>query len=273
LGEAAEIRARSDRYGHVVVWPNESRYRVLPPGAVRTVLGERRVDAVPLVRPQSSGKAEGQRRAGFATKKWELATRTGKLVLEQAKIPSSGEGGPLFCRFLAELVSIDPSAAPCATDDVPLRAAYTWPEGGSTAFEVVSVSDRVEFAAERLLVPPSGGSFATTGLPPETGGIFLTREELAAFRTRPVDTATSRAPGSPDEGVVLRNGTDSLRYALLDAIPLAWVPPGRDQWVIGPPKGRYTVQWRTFLGDAVEPPSIIDLPGRTVVGMGGDAGK
>jgi len=273
LGEGTEIRSRTDRYGHVVVWPNGSRYRVLPPGAVRTVLGERRVDAIPLVRAQSSGKTDGARRAGFATKRWELVTRTGKLLLEQARIVGAGEGGALFCRFLAELVSIDPSAAPCTADDVPLRASYTWPQGGSTAFEVVTVSDRVEFAAERLLAPPSGSEFMTAGLPPEAGGIFLTREELMAFRSRPLDVGAAPLPGAPDEGIVLRNATDSLRYAFLDAIPLAWVLPNREQWVIGPPRGRYLFQWRTFLGDAVDPAVTVDLPARIVVGMGPEGGK
>jgi len=273
LGEGTEIRSRSDRYGHVLVWPDGSRYRVLPPGAVRTVLGERRVDAIPLVRAQSSGKSDGTRRAGFATKKWELVTRTGKLVLEQAKIVGAGEGGALFCRFLSELVAIDPSAAPCGADDVPLRASFIWPQGGSTTFEVVTVSDRVEFAAERLFAPPSGGDFTMTGLPPEAGGIFLSREELAAFRLRPLDVGAAPPAGSPDEGIVLRNGTDSLRYAFLDAIPMAWVLPNREQWVIGPPRGRYLVQWRTFLGDAIDPPMTVDLPARVVAGIGPDAGK
>jgi hypothetical protein len=273
LGEGTEIRARSDRFGHVVVWPSSSRYRVLPPGAVRTVLGERRVDAVPLVRAQSGGKIDGARRAGFATKKWELSTRTGKLLLEQAKIGGAGEGGALFCRFLAEIVAIDPSAAPCSADDVPLRAQFNWPQGGSTVFEVVSVSDRVEFAAERLFVPPSGGEFTMSGLPPASAGIFLTREELTALRLRPVDLGTPRPAGSPDEGIVLFNGTDSLRYAFLDSIPLAWVLPNREQWVIGPPRGRYLVQWRTFLGDSIEPPAAVDLPARVTVGMGQEGGR
>jgi hypothetical protein len=273
LGEGTEIRSRTDRYGHVLVWPDGSRYRVLPPGAVRTVLGERRVDAIPLVRAQTSGKSEGARRAGLPTKKWELVTRTGKLVLEQAKIAGAGDGGVLFCRFLAELVAIDPSAAPCSTDDVPLRAYYTWPQGGSTAFEVVTVSDRVEFAAERLFAPPSGGEFTMTGLPPEAGGIFLTREELTAFRLRPIDVGAAPSSGAPDEGILLRNSTDSLRYAFLDAIPLAWVLPNREQWVIGPPRGRYLMQWRTFLGDAVEAPTNVDLPARVVAGMSPDGGN
>jgi hypothetical protein len=273
LGEGAEIRSRTDRYGHVLVWPNGTRYRALPPGAVRTVLGERRVDAIPLVRPQSSGKTDGAHRAGLPTKKWELSTRTGKLVLEQAKIIGAGEGGTLFCRFLSEIVAIDPSAAPCSADDVPLRAQFNWPQGGSTVFEVVTVSDRVEFAAERMFVPPSNGEFTMSGLPPESSGIFLSREELTAFRLRPLDVGTVRPAGSPDEGIVLANSTDSLRYAFLDSIPLAWVMPGREQWVIGPPRGRYMVQWRTFLGDAIEPPSAVDLPARVTVGAGQESAR
>ena len=105
-----------------------------------------------------------------------------------------------------------------------------------------------------------------TGLPPETGGIFLTREELTAFRLRPLDLGVVALPGSPDEGIVLRNATDSLRYAFLDSIPTAWVLPNREQWVLGLPRGRYLVQWRTFLGDAIEPAATVDLPARVVVG-------
>jgi hypothetical protein len=67
----SEIRARSDRYGSIVVWPNLTGYRVIPPGALRTALGERRVDVTPLVpgtaRPQGDGK-----RLGVATRKLDL---------------------------------------------------------------------------------------------------------------------------------------------------------------------------------------------------------
>src|SRR5204863_6130740 len=136
----------SDFLGHLLVWPGGAQYRVLPPGAVRTLLGERRVDAVPLVRPQTSPKGEGARRVGFATKKIDLSTRTGKLFLEQAKIAGAGEGGLLLCRFLTEIVAIDPVFAPCESEEVPLRAFYTWPEGGSIAFEVTSVAEKVDFS-------------------------------------------------------------------------------------------------------------------------------
>jgi hypothetical protein len=44
-----------------------------------------------------------------------------------------------------------------------------------------------------------------------------------------------------------------------------------ERYVIGPPRGRYTAQWRTFLGEGVEPPSAVELPARLVHG-GADAG-
>jgi hypothetical protein len=252
-----EVRARVDRYGHVLVWPNGSAYRVLPLGAVRTLLGEGRADANPLVRAQSSTVSDGPRRAARRTKRWELATRTGKLALDQARMLAAGEGGPLFCRFLAELIAIDPSAAPCAVDDVPLRAQYTWPEGGSIVFEVLDVVDKTELSAAQLMVPPAGAEFARTGLPARSSALLLTREELGALRLRPSETLPAG-----DEGPTLRNASEILRYTYIDGVPAALVPPNRDVTLSGLTRGRYGVQWRTFFADAVDPPAFVDVPAR-----------
>jgi hypothetical protein len=274
LGQDAEIRARSDLLGHLLVWPNGSQYRVLPPGAVRTLLGERRIDAVPLVRPQTSARAEGPHRLGLATKKWDLSTRTGKLTLEQAHIANAGEGGTLLCRMLAELIAVDPLFAPCSAEEVPLRALFAWPEGGSIAFEVTGIADKVEFSAALFfLVPPQGGEFTPTSLPPSADGVFLTKDELAALRLRPLEGLPPRALGAPEEGLVLHNGTDTVKYALLDTVPIAWVAPGHDQAIMGLTRGRYLLQWRTFLGDSVDPPVVVELPARVSVGVGSDAGR
>ncbi len=55
----SELRARADQYGNLLVWPNAGGYRVIAPGALRTLLGERRVDVTPLspgsLRPQGEG--------------------------------------------------------------------------------------------------------------------------------------------------------------------------------------------------------------------------
>jgi hypothetical protein len=58
----------------------------------------------------------------------------------------------------------------------------------------------------------------------------------------------------------------------VDGIPVAWVAPFGEQHVLGPPKGRYVVQWRTFLGDSVSPPSTVDVPALVAFGMPPDGG-
>jgi hypothetical protein len=272
LRQGSEIRARTDHYGHVLVWPNNEGYRVLPVGAVRTLLGERRVDAIPLVRPLTSTKGEGARRLGYATKKWEIATRSGKMVLELARMTGAGESGALLCRFLSEIIALDPGTVPCGGDDVPLRAQFVWPRGGGVTFEAISVSEKTELSPSQLLVPPSGSEFTPGNAPPDAGGLFLTSEELAAFRTRPTE-ALPIPPGAPKDGLLLHNATDVARYVFLDSVPVAWVDPGRDQLVVGPPRGRYQLQWRTFLGEAGDAPLTVDLPARVSIGGSADGGR
>jgi hypothetical protein len=273
LRQGTEVRARHDRYGHVLVWPNGAGYRVLPAGAVRTLLGERRVDAIPLVRPLTQTKGDGARRLGHPTKKWEIATRSGKMVLELARIAGAGESGGLWCRFLSEIIALDPQAAPCTGDEVPLRAQFTWPRGGGVIFEAVGLTEKAELAPSQLLVPPSGTEFTPANPPPDAGGLFLTSDELAAFRTRPTELTAPPAPGAPRDGLLVHNATDVARYLFLDAIPVAWVDPGRDQLLLGPPRGRYQLQWRTFLGESGEPPLTVDLPARVSIGGGTDGGR
>ncbi len=273
LRQGAEIRARIDRSGHVLVWPHDAGYRVLPVGAVRTLLGERRVDAIPLVRPLSSSRSDGARRAGYATRKWDVSTRNGKMSLELARIANAGDSGNLLCRFLSEIIALDPATAPCNGDEVPLRAQFTWPRGGGVTFETHAVSEKAELSPGQLLVPPAGSDFTPGNSPPDAGALFLTSDELAAFRTRPTDPAAPVPPGAPRDGLLVHNGTDVARYLFLDGIPIAWVDPNRDQLVLGPPRGRYQVQWRTFLGESSEPAMTIDLPARVTIGASADGGK
>ena len=273
LRKGAEIRARADHYGHVLVWPNGAGYRVLPVGAVRTLLGERRIDAVPLVRALTSVKGEGAHRLGFSTKKWEIATRSGKMVLEMARMAGAGESGALLCRLLSEMIALDPSAAPCTGDEVPLRAQFTWPRGGGVVFEVLSASEKAELSPTQLQVPPPSSEFTPGNPPPDAGGLFLTSDELAAFRTRAAEPAAALAPGAPRDGLLVHNATDVARCLFLDSVPVAWVEPNQDQLVLGPLRGRYQLQWRTFLGEMGEPPLTVDLPARVSIGGSADGGR
>jgi hypothetical protein len=220
----------------------------------------------------TSTKSEGAHRLGYATKKWEIATRTGKMVLEVARIAGAGESGALWCRFLSEIIALDPSAAPCSGDEVPLRAQFTWPRGGGVTFETIALSEKVDLSPSLLLVPPSDTDFMPASPPPDAGGLFLTSDELAAFRTRPAESTAPPASGAPRDGLLVHNATDVARCLFLDSVPVAWVDPNRDQLVLGPLRGRYQLQWRTFLGEAGDAPVTVDLPARVSIGGGSQDG-
>jgi hypothetical protein len=103
-------------------------------------------------------------------------------------------------------------------------------------------------------------------------GIFLPREALAAFRTAPLALPPVRDPQVPGEGFVAANHSDRLMYLLLDGVPTLWVPPFGEQYVIGPQRGRYLVQWRSFLGEKVAPSHLTEVPARIVHGGPLDGG-
>ncbi|UQA61458.1 hypothetical protein [Polyangium aurulentum] len=267
----SELRARSDRYGHVVLWPNATDYRVVPPGALRTVMGERRVDVTPLstgtVRAQGEGK-----KLGVATRKVELGSSLGTLKLELGKAPEAGEGGALLCRALVEIVGIDPRTPTCQAGEVPLSAAYSWQDGGGIDFEVTTLNKRTDLPSNEVLVPPPGASFQPSGLPNSPGGVFLTREEVASFRSAPLQLGPIEDPNAPGEGFIAVNATDTLAYVLLDGVPVLAVPPNDQRYVIGTTRGRYVIQWRTFLGDRIGPANTVELPARVTYGSVADAG-
>ncbi len=58
----------------------------------------------------------------------------------------------------------------------------------------------------------------------------------------------------------------------LDGIPVVWVPPYGEQFVVGPLRGRYVAQWRTFLGEKVAPAQPVEIPARLVYGGPVDGG-
>jgi hypothetical protein len=259
-----ELRARYDRYGHALVWPNIDAYRVVPPGALRALLDERRVDVSPLMQPQVSPSKPGNSRFGFPTSKNTISTATGKVVLEQAHTTNAGLGGQLLCRTLIELVSADPATTVCSQGLLPIHADYTWPDNTTISFDVSAFTIRPDFPSIYFTTPPATATFTPTGLPPEPSGIFLTREQVAAFRSKPIDSTRPRTDsefkGAPGEGFEAVNDTDALRFILIDGVPVAWVPAHGKQYVIGSLHGRYTVQWRSFLGASIAPPKTIEIP-------------
>jgi hypothetical protein len=266
----AELRSAELHYGHVLVWPDGHAYRVLVPGSVRALLGERRADASPMaagnLRPLGKGAL-----LGLDTTKTRVKSDTGTLTLEQANVAGIGNSGGLLCRLLLELIAVEPMNAVCG-QNTPLKAESKSIDGGRVTFEVTSLVRRHDMPYGLLLVPPAGTLVKPGELPPQAAGVLLTREQLAAFRTKPAKR-TEAAPDAPGEGLIAVNQANTLRYLLIDGVPVAWVRPRSEQFLIGTQPGRYNISWRDFYGTTTEPVRAVSLPARVVVGDTPDAGK
>jgi hypothetical protein len=248
-----EIRSRSDRTGHVVVWPGGASYRPLAPGALRALLGERRFDAAPMSTAEVDATEESGKRIGVRTRRVEVATRAAKATFDVGRLTDLGDGGVLLCRMLLDLMSAPWSSAVCTTDELPMRAELRWMGRGSIAFEVTGVLKKTDMTS--FTVPPGTAAYATNTFPVAGVARVLTPAELAAFRVE--------VPGAPPqptgEGLSVVNASEILRVLYIDGVPVAWAAPGaRD--LLPLPRGRYVVQWRTFLGDAFDAPVTVSVP-------------
>jgi hypothetical protein len=270
LPQGTELRARVDRYGHLVLWPGESTYRVAEPGALRALLGERRLDVAPLSPAIVRAGGDGPRRLNMNTRRVEVSTRAAKATLELSSLRDAGDGGVLVCRMLLDLMSASPSTEMCTTDDMPLHAELRWTTQGALAFDVTSIVRRADLLALDLATPPSSTTFEAGSPPALAGEALVSKVDLAALRSAPVDVAPASArdaqPPPPETGLVVVNSSDELRVAWLDGVAVAWVAPGGREWLSSLVRGRYVLQWRTFLGDAWEPSRTISVPGSSDIG-------
>jgi hypothetical protein len=276
LPQGTELRARVDRFGHLVFWPGQETYRVLEPGSLRSFLGERRMDVAPLSLAEVTPVGEGARRLGLRTRKVEVTTRAAQASIELAAAREAGEGGLLICRLLLDLMSAPPAAVPCASDEIPLHAELRWMTRGGLTLDVTSMVRRTDLVAQELAAPPPSAAFADSPFPLPPAEAMIPRADLVSFRSAPIEVPTAggrdaRAPRLPDLGLLLMNSTDELRVAWLDGVPVAWVAPGGQENLPTLLRGRYVLQWRTFLGDAWDPPETVVVPGVSEAG-GSDLG-
>jgi hypothetical protein len=277
--DGTELRMRSDRYGYVVVAPDGASYRVGASGSLRAILGEGLFDVAPSSLAEVVASGEGARRLGRSTRRIDVTTRAGKGSFELARIPELGDSGVLVCRMLLDLMSAGPTTPVCVDGDVPLHVELKWSAqpahagtpgriSGVTTFDAVSLLRRTDVLSSSFLTPPPSATFVRTGEAVSGSHVFLAKADLAALRIAGTD------PAHPGEGAAavlsLHNSTDELRYVWLDGVPLAWLAPGGRLDVGGVPHARATVQWRTFLGDAIDPGLTVSLP--TLVDALGGAG-
>jgi hypothetical protein len=265
LPPGLELRARADRYGYILLAPGEDTYRIVEPGALRALFGERRLDVAPLSAADAIAAGDGARRLNLRTRRMNVTTRAAKATLELATFAGAGDGGGLLCRFLLDLVGAPPSTAACATDEIPLHAELRWTTQGVLVFDATSLVRRADLPPQELAAPPPTATFSAEPLPGSWGEPLLGKNELLAFRNAPLELPPAQARDAqalpPDAGLILVNSSDELCVAWVDGVPVAWVAPGGRVALSALVRGRYALQWRTFLGDAWTPPETIVVPG------------
>lgn len=274
LPQGTELRAREDRYGHVVVWAHKRAYRIVPPGALRAIFAERRADVAPVMRGTLQKLGTGTV-LGMSTERVRVTSELGLVELDQAKVAGAGLGGQLLCRFLVELVGTDPATDACTPELTPVHAKLRWgkaPGKGGVELEVKSVTRHPELSAGRALVPPAGASVQRGELPQPATGVLVSQNDLTSLRREIPEGLEPDTQNPPGEGLLAENHTHTLRYVLLDGVPVAWVKPRDKQYLIGPQKGRYSVQWRDFLGESISKPRELNLPARIAMGEKADGG-
>ncbi|HEY2370514.1 MAG TPA: hypothetical protein VGH87_29155 [Polyangiaceae bacterium] len=252
LARDSELRSRTDRFGHVFLTPDLASYRVLAPGSLRALFGERRADVSPLSPADVSIIGDGPMRLGYHTRKAEVHSRAGKGSFEIVRLPDLGDGGALFVRALLDLMNAPPQVAVVGSDELPVHAELHWSTRGALFFEVTSITKRVDLSATSMAVPPSGATFVTGALPPIVGELRAETKDLSALHTGAIDPTAS--------SLSLVNTHDTPRFAWIDGAPVAWVAPEGRLELSPVQRGRYSLEWRTFLDDAGEPPKTLTVP-------------
>ena len=271
LPAGSELHARDDLYGHALLWPNRTTYTVIAPGALRSLLAQQRADVVPLVRARIRALASGTLFA-LPSERSELSTPTGKLELEQARGPSAGSAttpwasGMSLCHFLVELVGAAPTTSLCRADLVPVRATYTWPNGEHFAFDVARLLRRSDLDPSALAMPPVRAEFRQSELPPPPPNALLSDAELSEFRSRAIARTDKPDPSAPKSGLLLANHGESLRYISVDGAPVARLPPGAEQLLLGFRAGKYQVTARDFFGSEDAVSKSLEVPARFSLG-------
>ncbi len=264
LAQGTELRARRDRYGHLLLWPNRESYRPVPPGALRALLGERRSDVLSL----ASGTAEVTSRGkalGFVTLVSTVSSPFGVMEIEQAEIPGLAPSGSLLCRFLVELIGVAPFTSVCSDRQTPLRAEYRWRDGGKLSFVIKRLGRRREYDASEIAAPPATAKFSP-GLLPPAGPQRLASEDLGRLRRQTAPAGTESAQSDTAKGLIARNNTAVLSAVLVNGVPVAWIAPGTELRIEGLKRGRYGVAFRDFLGQTRIPSRPIEVPGRIAAG-------
>lgn len=250
------LLARRDREGHLLLWPDQRRFRVVPAGAVRALFREGRLDVTPPMAPVIQPQSDGTRFDG-TTHSVQLETVHGRLLLQQLEMPELGFGGGLLCRFLLELIAASAPSEVCRDDAVPTRAEYEFESEARLTFDVRELEYLGEAPTEEVRVPPSRAQFVARDLPLARPIIF-SPEVHAALR---------RGDGAKDTTLHAKNPGALGSYLLLDDTPLSYLPPRTSRTLTGFRSGEYSLSALSFFGEPLQASRAVAVPGEVSVGV------
>jgi len=259
--KGTEIRARVDLLGHVLVWPDQMQYRILPPGAMRALFEEGHPDVGPTL--ATNAKTAGTAHwLDWEVERTYVTNSLGHLTIDQTTAATAGIAGRLLCRWLMEFIEADPASSVCQNDLVPVRAQFSFTGGGKADFSVTQSTKKQEFTAVGIGVPPVGANQNTRDLPRASIGNNVL---LAEHRSRTAPPHTVPVGTNPS-GLTAANHTLGLRVLIVDGVTAGWLLPGEERNISELLPGAYFVAWRDFLGNSVESPKSVTLPARVIVG-------
>ncbi|HTM43894.1 MAG TPA: hypothetical protein VL137_03005 [Polyangiaceae bacterium] len=271
LPQGTELRARVANYGHILLWPDEAKFRNLPPGSLRAVLAEHRADATPLVLG-SLRRLPGGKWLDQVTETSELTTSYGKLIIEQAAVEEAGIAGQLLCRTLVELIDASPTSPACTDDRLPVRAQFQFVDGGACTFSVSEMGRKADVPGG-FAIPPRESSFRTAGLPDDSP-LLVEPDVLGKLHSRDRAVTQSPTPHPSTLGLDLENFSPNVAYLILDRVRVAMLVPYRSAHLRDLRPGKYRAFWHNFFGGSLRDPELVEVPGRTAVGtkIAADAG-
>lgn len=252
LPRGSALLARRDREGHLLVWPDDHSYRVVPQGALRALLRERRLDVTPTLAAEVE-EGKGGVRLDLETRSVRLRTVHGELELEQAEMVGLGASGALLCRMLLEFIAASVRPDICREDTLPLRASFRFTPPGELTLNIKSIKRR---EGVNVQVPPAGARFLRSGLPPRAVAL-LEEGQRAALRPGP--------PGGPTASLLLQNPGPIAAYLLVDDTPVAYVAPRSTHRLQGFRPGEHRLSSLSWFGEALQPPTTVTLPGKVLL--------
>lgn len=280
----SELRARADRLGYLVLWPDSRSYRVVPKGALHSIFSDRRVDRTPFVEPEVRSMTTGTR-LGKPTQVLTLKTPLGETHLEFVEVKELTYAAPLLCALLLELVRIEGNESLCGPSLLPVHLDVTWQGGGTFTVTTLSWGAVADMGVDGFRAPPDLPIFKRGELPPFEP-FFLSLEDRLAHlpvslrREAPLPVPNSPAgdpsiqigapelvpkPGPPRNEVIVTNTQGRALVVLMNRVPFLWLGPGESVPLYSS-GAEMRLSARTFLGDLVLPEQLVAPPGTVRLG-------